>query len=241
VTELHLDDFPSALTAVSTGMLVVAIACAVLVAVDVARRPQPMGVMNVVWPLTMLFGSLLWLWFYLARGRAPRRGDADTRPEHGRWTSVAIGTSHCGAGCALGDLIGEFSLIAFPALGAAVGLGTLYATHTFAAWIVDFVIAFVLGIVFQYCSIAPMRGLGLRAGLLAALKADAPSISSWQVGMYGLMAIAQFAVFRSVFGGTASALTPEFWATMQLAMVAGFLCAYPVNWWLVRSGVKEAM
>jgi hypothetical protein len=28
---------------------------------------------------------------------------------------------------------------------------------------------------------------------------------------------------------------------MQLAMMAGFLTAYPVNWWLLRSGMKETM
>jgi hypothetical protein len=28
---------------------------------------------------------------------------------------------------------------------------------------------------------------------------------------------------------------------MQIAMAAGFVTAYPVNWWLVRSGVKEKM
>ncbi|WP_405083923.1 DUF4396 domain-containing protein [Paraburkholderia caribensis] len=28
---------------------------------------------------------------------------------------------------------------------------------------------------------------------------------------------------------------------MQLAMLAGFATSYPVNWWLIRSGVKEKM
>lgn len=28
---------------------------------------------------------------------------------------------------------------------------------------------------------------------------------------------------------------------MQIAMLAGFLTAYPVNWWLLRSGIKEKM
>jgi hypothetical protein len=28
---------------------------------------------------------------------------------------------------------------------------------------------------------------------------------------------------------------------MQIAMVAGFVTAYPVNWWLIKSGIKEKM
>lgn len=32
-----------------------------------------------------------------------------------------------------------------------------------------------------------------------------------------------------------------FWFVMQAAMFAGFLTAYPANWWLIRRGIKEAM
>jgi hypothetical protein len=28
---------------------------------------------------------------------------------------------------------------------------------------------------------------------------------------------------------------------MQIAMLAGFLTSYPVNWWLLRAGIKEKM
>ncbi|WIE80554.1 DUF4396 domain-containing protein [Curtobacterium sp. MCSS17_016] len=234
-------DFPVALNAVCIVLLAIAIACSVFVAADLVRRPQRMAVMNAVWPLTMLFGSVVWLVFYLRVGRSPRGGTDTASRGHGRWASVATGTSHCGAGCAVGDLVGEFALVAVPALGALVGLGTLYQERVFAGWIIDFVIAFAVGILFQYFSIAPMRGLSRRAGIIAALKADTLSITAWQVGMYGLMAIGQFAVLPAVLGGRASALTPEFWVLMQLAMVAGFVCSYPVNWWLIRRSIKEAM
>jgi hypothetical protein len=32
-----------------------------------------------------------------------------------------------------------------------------------------------------------------------------------------------------------------FWFMMQIAMLFGFLTAYPMNWWLIRKGIKEAM
>ncbi|MFD0642241.1 MULTISPECIES: DUF4396 domain-containing protein [unclassified Bradyrhizobium] len=28
---------------------------------------------------------------------------------------------------------------------------------------------------------------------------------------------------------------------MQIAMMAGLLTSYPVNWWLIKAGVKERM
>ena len=238
---LTMAQFPTWLGALSWLAIAAGVVCASIVAVDVIRRPQQMPVMNVVWPVTMLFGSVVWLLFYRRSGRAAPRGVESGIGKHSMAVAVATGTSHCGAGCAIGDLVAEFSLAAFPVLGALVGRGTLYQDEIFAGWIIDFVLAFALGIVFQYFSIAPMRNLGLRAGLVAALKADTLSISSWQIGMYGVMALAQFLVLPALFGGRAAVVSPEFWFVMQIAMLAGFATAYPVNWALIRSGIKEKM
>ncbi len=231
-------DFPSWVTVLATASLILAGSCAAFVLVDVIRRPQPMWVMNVVWPLTMLFGSVLWMTFYLRRGRAR---DDRTVPEHSMRSAVAVGTSHCGAGCTLGDLVGEFTLALAPALGVAFGLGALFHDPLYAAWVLDFLLAYVFGIAFQYFSIKPMRDVSRRAGLWLAVKADTLSIAAWQIGMYGLMAIGQFVVLPALFGRRADPLTPEFWWLMQFAMIAGFMTAYPVNWWLIRRGVKERM
>lgn len=34
---------------------------------------------------------------------------------------------------------------------------------------------------------------------------------------------------------------PSYWFLMQIAMMAGFLTTVPVNAWLIRAGIKEAM
>ena len=34
---------------------------------------------------------------------------------------------------------------------------------------------------------------------------------------------------------------PAYWCMMQIGMVIGFATAYPMNWWLIRQGIKEAM
>jgi len=231
--ELSTSDFPTWLTWLSAASLVVAAAFALVVLVDVLRHPRPMAVMNVVWPLTMLFGSALW--FGLYRKRVREEGSSSMP------SAVAVGASHCGAGCTVGDIVGELGFVLLPAIGALAGLGSLYGDPIFAHWIVDFVVAFLAGIAFQYFSIAPMRDLGPARGVWAAVKADTASITSWQVGMYGVMAIGQFLVFTPLFGARASVLSPEFWFMMQLAMLGGFVTAYPVNWLLIRIGVKERM
>jgi hypothetical protein len=35
--------------------------------------------------------------------------------------------------------------------------------------------------------------------------------------------------------------SPRFWFTMSIALTAGFLVAYPINWWLVDRGLKHGM
>ena len=73
-----------------------------------------------------------------------------------------------------------------------------FTEKIFAVWIVDYLFAYAFGIVFQYFTIAPMRGLSLGQGIVAAVKADTLSLTAWQVGMYGFMAFAYFFIFRAV-------------------------------------------
>jgi hypothetical protein len=96
-------------------------------------------------------------------------------------------------------------------------------------------------VLFQYFAIAPMQKLSLRAGLAAALEADALSLIAWQIGMYGFMAFAQSCIFGHFLGAPATVDAVEFWFAMQVAMVVGFVASYPVNWWLIRSGIKAEM
>jgi hypothetical protein len=111
----------------------------------------------------------------------------------------------------------------------------------FAVWILDYIFAFILGIAFQYFTIKPMRALTPAQGLVQALKADSLSLTAWQIGMYGFMAFAQFYLFRYLLGMRLEVNSVEFWFMMQLAMLAGFVTSYPVNWWLIRIGIKESM
>lgn len=231
-----MPSFPASLHLIAILSLSLAAFCAVTIALDEWRHPPKMAVMAVVWPLTALFGSVLWLAIYYRWGRATR-GDDETP----RAVAVLKGASHCGAGCTLGDMVAEGLAVAVPALAVWFGYGTIFGTRMFALWIPDFLLAFLFGIAFQYWSIVPMRDLSPGEGIKAALKADVLSITAWQIGMYGGMALIQFLWFKPRFGGLAEASQPEFWFAMQFAMLAGFCTSYPMNWLLVRTGIKEAM
>lgn len=232
-----MTDFPHWLDRLAQLSLLLAAACALLVAIDVARRPQKMWIMNIVWPLTALFGSVIWLAAYWRWGRA----GGEERRGLPFWVSVGKGASHCGAGCTLGDLIAEWAAFAMPSIAVWFGWKSLFAEKVFAVWILDFILAFGLGIVFQYFTIKPMRDLSVGEGVRAAVKADIASISAWQVGMYGLMAAIQFGWLKPAYGAIAPVDSAIFWFAMQIAMLAGFATAFPVNWWLIRAGWKERM
>ena len=242
---------PEWLHILSIAALALGGVCALLVVVDEWRHPQHMWIMNVVWPATALFGGLFALAGYFAYGRLATHAkmkaamERDETPPSRAQTpfpaAVAKGTSHCGAGCMLGDLIAEWLVFFVPAVAIWAGYTSIFPEKIFAVWVVDFVFAFAFGIAFQYFTIKPMRGLSVGRGIVEAVKADTLSLTSWQIGMYGFMAIAHFWIFGTVLGVPLTVASPEFWFMMQLAMLAGYVTAYPVNWWLIRVGIKEEM
>jgi hypothetical protein len=214
----------------------VALASAVVIAVDEVRHPQKMGIMNVVWPATALYLSAVAVWWYFRAGRrlakdAPTRetggNDADGAPT---WGQSALATSHCGAGCALADVATEFAVF-----GLAL---TVAGSALWASFVWDFCAAWALGVVFQYFTIKPMRQLSPGAGVLAAIKADTLSIAAFQVGMYGWMALVYFVLFPAPHLAANMAV---YWLMMQVGMVIGFLTSLPMNRWLVVLGWKEKM
>jgi hypothetical protein len=227
------------LTVVAWVSIGLAVACAVVIAVDEARQPQAMGVMNVVWPVTAMYFSVFAVWAYFAVGRKKTReamrrmgemkmSGNDTSPTAAQ---VAVGTSHCGAGCMIADVICEFGI-------AAAGI-TLLGSVLWAEYAIDFAAAWALGIVFQYFAIKPMRKeLSVGGAIVAAMKADTLSIAAFQVGMYAWMALVFFKLFTAPH---LTAFDPRYWLMMQVAMVCGFATSLPMNRLLIGAGLKEKM
>jgi hypothetical protein len=148
-----------------------------------------------------------------------------------RWVTMATEVSHCGSGCTLGDVIAEWMIY-------ALGL-TVAGRVLFAEYIGDYVLALAFGIVFQYFAIAPMRGLGVRDGLKAAARADFISLTFFEIGLFGWMALMAFVFFPAPYH-----LMPNsaaYWFLMQIGMIVGFVTAWPANVWLVNRGIKVPM
>lgn len=200
--------------------------------------------MNVVWPISALYFSVLAVWAYLRWGRRKTREAMQHSNHQGgsgedgsgqdskepKPSQVAVGTSHCGAGCTIADVVCEFAI-------AAAGI-TLLGSVLWAEYAIDFVVAWAVGIVFQYFSIKPMRNLSAGEGIVAAIKADTLSILAFQVGMYAWMALVYFVFFPEPH---LKPFDPRYWLMMQVGMICGFATSYPMNWWLIRAGLKEAM
>lgn len=218
---------PSWLQISSWAAIAVGCASALAILVDelLLGNRRHMAVMNLVHPITALYLGPLWLWVYVRQRRT------DSQPP--RAWQVAGAVSHCGAGCTLGDLGGEwilYAVFASPALGVA---GT-YSWEVIA----DFVLAWTLGIAFQYFTIVPMRlEVGPLRGIAQAMKADTLSILAFQLGLFGWMALAHFVLLRP----PPTVDTSGHWFMMQVGMIAGFATAWPINSRLIRTGVKEKM
>jgi uncharacterized protein (DUF302 family) len=96
-----------------------------------------------------------------------------------------------------------------------------------------------VGIALQYFAIAPMRGLGLKDGVIAAAKADFVSLSAFEVGLFGWMAVMAFVLFPAPHHLVPSSAAS--WLLMQVGLIIGFFTSWPANVWRVRCGIKVPM
>lgn len=222
---------PSWIWSLAVASLCAAAACALVILVDIlAGRRQKMPIMNVVWPITALYFGPVGLWTYWRFGRATHNHSGHGKgAEKLTWRTVFVGASHCGAGCTLGDFAGEWIVF--------LGGLTIAGSVLWADCLFDFTFAYVVGIVFQYYAIAPMRNLRGWPGIKAAMKADTISLVAFEVGMFAWMIFAAKVIWQP----HAEPTSPVYWFSMQIAMVIGFLTTYPANWWLIRHGWKEKM
>jgi hypothetical protein len=238
--------YPEWLQVLSWVSLITAFICSAILLLDELRDPQEMTVMNFVWPITALYFGPIAVWAYyrvasrttkqhMQRIKASRGSDmkhkkVELKHQPATRTQIAVAVSHCGAGCTLGDIAGEW-LIYATGLSFA---GGVFQTRL----LIDFVLAWSFGIVYQYFTIVPMRGLSVGKGILAAIKADTISIVAFQIGMSIWMALTYYVFFTSPHLKTNEA---ESWFMMQIAMVVGYFTSYPANAWLLKKGLKEKM
>lgn len=250
---------PPWLTLIAWVSLVLSALSALIVLADIFRgHKQKMAVMDWVWPLTPLYLGFFGLWAYFAFGRQSggdgesmdmpsmdmgrmSRNGSSMSPDQNRkskkpltFATIFKGTTHCGAGCTLGDIVTETAVFLTGMTLFSGAAGMLWTEY-----LADFVVAYLIGIVFQFFAIAPMRHLGVSDGIVAAVKADTLSIAAFQVGMYAMMAVTFFVLFPAPHHLHPN--TAAYWFLMQIAMAIGFATNYPMNAYLIRVGLKEVM
>ncbi|OKL58062.1 hypothetical protein UA08_06600 [Talaromyces atroroseus] len=209
-----------------------------------------------VYLLNSLYLAPITLWVYFKYGR-PRKpaSDSKTESKHSHchnddnsqnghedhegkhaemghssrpmFATLTVAACHCGAGCLLGDIVGEWLVYGTDA--------RINGKLLWVEYLVDYGFALLFGIIFQYFSIAPMSNDYGPRTIWRALKADILSLTAFQVGLYGWMAIYQIAIWNYRLRMN----NVVYWWMMQVGMFAGHWTSAPMNWLLIRYRVKE--
>jgi hypothetical protein len=130
----------------------------------------------------------------------------------------AQATLHCLTGCVIGEVVGL-------AIGVTLGLG-IWPTILLAT-----ILAYVTGITLGLLPVMKSRGVSLAGAFRIIWIGEVISI--------GVMEIVMNAVDYSMGGMTAlSILSWMFWRGILVAVPAGFLAAWPVNYWLMKRELK---
>jgi len=141
-----------------------------------------------------------------------------------RWKQVLGSTMHCVAGD-----------------GAGILAGALVASAFHLPAVADVALEYALGFGFGW---SIFQALFMRASaggsFMKALRTTfLPELVSMNLLMAAMIPVAGIAKQLEPAGHDPS--NPEFWFFMSMALMAGFVAAYPVNWWLVAKGLKHGM
>ena len=192
------------------------------VAIDVWRTPEATALRWGFIILTVFAGPLA-AFFYVLGCREPFPG-AHERYVAATWKQVLGSTMHCASGDGLGIII-----------GAAVGsLMTLpFALDAGLEYLLGFGFGWLF---FQAFAMRDMAGGDYVKSLRMTF---IPEFLSMNVLMAGMILVSRF--WMPHVEGASHPSHPAFWFIMSMALIAGFICAYPMNWWLVTRKLKHGM
>jgi hypothetical protein len=191
------------------------------VAVDVRSMPQS-TVMKWGFVLLTSYTGPIGAFLYVLGCREPLPG-LHERYVAVRWRQVLGSTMHCVAGDGVGILVGAV-------------IARHYHLEGFAETALEYALGFIFGwTVFQALFMRDMAGSYGRS-----LKTTfVPEFLSMNVLMAAMVPVA--ALFARYFDASRDPLHPEFWFRMSMALLAGFIVAFPMNWWLVARHLKHGM
>lgn len=192
------------------------------VAIDIRSSPVS-PVMKWGFVLLTAYTGPIGAFFYVLGCRDPLPGLHEAYTV-ARWRQVLGSTMHCVAGDGVGILAGAV-------------ISSLIALTGFGAIAVEYVLGFGFGwTIFQALFMRAMTGGSYTRALASTFL---PEFLSMNLLMSAMMLVASLG--WAALGGEPSPLAPAFWFVMSMALLAGFIAAYPMNWWLVAKGLKHGM
>jgi hypothetical protein len=141
-----------------------------------------------------------------------------------RWRQVLGSTMHCVAGDGIGILVGAV-------IGSWIHLPRL------AEIVLEYALGFAFGwTIFQAFFMREMAGGSYYRSLRTTFLSELLSMNFLMAGMTVVMTLAM-----KVTPDSRNPLGPTFWFVMSMSLLAGFVLAYPMNWWLVANHLKHGM
>lgn len=195
----------------------------VYVAWDAFTRNPEMKVMKWGWLLVTLYTGPVGAALYILSCQEPSPGTHETFVQP-LWKQSVGSTIHCLAGDATGIIVAAAITMT---LGLPMWLDVLS----------EYVFGFLFGLlIFQALFMRDMLG---GSYLRAVRRSFLPEWVSMNAVMAGMVPVMVILMSRDMTAMEPTSL--RFWGVMSLATLVGFAVAYPVNVWLVASGLKHGM
>lgn len=193
------------------------------VIIDIWRNTPESKVLKWAFVILTFFTGPLGAFFYVLGCREPLRGTHEQYVS-ARWRQVLGSTMHCVAGDGIGIIA-----------GAAIGAGL--AISFWPDFLLEYTVGFGFGwAFFQAFAMRDMAG----GSYLASLKMTfLPELLSMNLLMAGMLLTSRIGMGHVAQGENPA--RPQFWFIMSMALIVGFVCAYPINWWLVANHMKHGM
>ena len=204
--------------------LIVAMLSAAYVAWDQFTGNPEAKVMKWGFVLVTLYMGPIGVLLYVMADKEPRPGSHEefVKP---LWKQGVGSTVHCVAGDATGIIV------------AAV-VASLVGLPMWADLIVEYIGGFLLGLlIFQALFMRKSMGGTYAENVRRSFLPELISMNCMMAGMAPVMVFLMMGRdMRAMWPGE-----PLFWMVMSLGIIAGFAIAYPVNVWMVASGMKHGL
>ena len=194
----------------------------IFVALDIRSTPES-PVLKAGFVLLTCYTGPLGAFLYVLGCREPLPGLHEQYVAV-HWRQVLGSTMHCVAGDGVGILAGAV-------IGAWIHIPRLMEL------VLEYILGFAFGwMIFQALFMRDMAGGSYYRSLRSTFLPELLSMNFLMAGMTPVMTLAM-----KVTPNSHNPLGPAFWFIMSMALLAGFIVAYPMNWWLVANHLKHGM